>query len=201
LAAGIPFRFRRRKNTPVVGLLLTGCLAFSFGIAPTHALTAGNLEINIDATSAVAKTGDKVEFHTTVTNTGAEDSEPLVVAMNIINLDPDGETVDPEDWSPERTQYLETLKPGQSATQTWLLNTILEGDYMVYIVLVPTPESQGINSQPITSPGMHVRVKPFTRLNPGGILPLSVGIPLLLILVSLAVRQLRRRSIDVGSFA
>jgi hypothetical protein len=121
--------------------------------------------------------------------------------MNIINLSSSGDVVDPEDWSPERTQYLESIAPGKSISQTWILNTILEGNYMVYVVLVPTPTAEDSTSQPITSSGIHIKVNSFTRLNPGGILPFAIGIPLILILILVGVTWLRRRGIDTGASA
>jgi hypothetical protein len=144
----------------------------------------------------MVKTGDKVEYDTVVTNKGTETSSPLIVAMNVINLDAKGDTVDPEDWSPQRTQYMESLAPGESASQHWIINTILEGDYMVYMVLIPTPDSEDATSQPVASSGIHLTVAPFTRLNPGGVLPYAVGIPLLVLAGTIILYRLRRRNID-----
>jgi ABC-type transport system involved in multi-copper enzyme maturation permease subunit len=204
LDAGFPIRWRRKKrNTTILSLLLAAFLLLSFGLIPAQAqppqaFDSANLQISIDTTSALTKNGDKVEFHTTVMNKGSEASPPLIVAMNIINLDSTGDVVDPEDWSPERTQYLESLEAGKSATQSWTLNTILEGEYMVYVVLIPTPESDNRTSQPVTSQGIHVKVNQFTRLNPGGILPFAVGIPIILVLILAGVLWMRRRGVDTG---
>ena len=204
LDGGIPIRWKRKKNVAIATLVLLALLLLSFGIAPAQALQSdmfdsANLQITIDTTSAVAKNGDKVEFNTTVTNNADEASPPLIVAMNIINLDSTGDVVDPEDWSPERTQYLESLAPSKSETQSWILNTILEGDYMVYVVLIPMPADENSTSQPVTSEGIHVIVNQFTRLNPGGILPFALGIPIILVLILLAVLRVRRRGVDAGS--
>jgi hypothetical protein len=94
--------------------------------------------------------------------------------MNIINLDKHGEVVDPEDWSPQRTQYLEPVAPGQSATLHWRVNAILDGDFMVYIVAIPAPGSPEATSQPVASSGIHLTVTPYTKLNPGGVLPYAI---------------------------
>jgi hypothetical protein len=69
---------------------------------------------------------------------------------------------------------------------------------MVYMVLIPTPASDKTTSQPVTSQGIHVRVKEFTRLNPRGILPFAIGIPVALVLILLAITRLRSRGIDMG---
>lgn len=202
LDAGLPVRFERwRISTALTLVLLLSLLAagttpaWAQGSAQTDSQT---LQITIDRSSAITRNGQKIEFHTTVMNPGSEASPPLIVAMNIINLSATGDVVDPEDWSPERTKYLEAVPPGGSVTQSWILNTILEGDYMVYVVLIPTPSSAETTSHPVTSPGIHVSVEAFTRLNPGGILPYAVGIPLTLIAILGALLWFRRRTIDAG---
>jgi hypothetical protein len=137
-----------------------------------------------------------VEFSTTVTNTAGEDSPPVIVAMNVINLDASGDVVDPEDWSPQRTQYLETLGPGQTVTFSWIVNAILDGDYLIYMTLIPEPAGQKATSQPVASSAIHLTVTPFTKLNPRGVLPYAVGGPIVLLLGMSLLRRHRRRQIE-----
>jgi uncharacterized repeat protein (TIGR01451 family) len=156
------------------------------------------LSITIDTDARHVKTGDTVEFSTTVTNTSAEASPALIVAMNVINLDAKGDVVDPEDWSPQRTQYMDSIAAGESATQKWIINTIVEGEFMVYMVLIPEPASVEATSHPVTSGGIHLTVDPFTRLNPGGVLPFAIGGPILLLAITYFVYRRRRQQIDLG---
>jgi ABC-2 type transport system permease protein len=165
--------------------------------APQSAQSTG-LEISIDMDYTVVKTGDKVEYNTVVTNNGAEASPGLIVAMNVINLDAQGEVVDPEDWSPKRTQYIESLPAGDSTSLHWIINTILDGDYMVYMVLIPAPASSETTSHPIATSGIHLTVTPFTRLNPQGVLPYVIGAPILLLGIIYFVYRRRRQQIDMG---
>jgi ABC-2 type transport system permease protein len=183
----------RKMGISILVVLLLGMSVF-----PARALETDptDLQITIDLSSSVVKTGDKVEYNTVVTNKSAQASPSLIVAMNVINLDAKGEVVDPEDWSPQRTQYIESLPAGQSATQHWIINTILDGNYMVYMVLIPRPDAQNATSQPIATSGIHLIVTPFTRLNPGGVLPYAIGIPLLVVIGILVIYRLRRRNID-----
>ena len=88
--------------------------------------------------------------------------------------------------------------PGQSAEQTWTLDAILAGDYMVYMVLIPEPDSPRSTSQPVASSGIHLTVEPFTNLNPGGVLPWALGVPLGMMLVTSVTYWRRRRGIDAG---
>jgi len=156
------------------------------------------LQITLDMPYAVVKMGDPIFFDTVVTNARAENSPPTIVAMNIINLDKEGDVVDPEDWSPERTQYIDQLEPGESATLSWRVNAILDGDYIVYMVAMPEPAGQEATSQAVASSGLHLTVAPFTRLNPRGIIPLALGVPIAIGLGILLIFVLRRRGIDTG---
>ena len=191
----------RRTGLPLIaGFLLS--LAASPALAyQGEQLQAEALQIFIDMDYTVVKTGDKVEFNTLVTNNDSGASGPLIVAMNIINLNAQGDVVDPEDWSPERTQYINSLAPGASANLEWIINTILDGDYMVYMVLIPEPDSREATSQPTASSGIHLTVTPFTRLNPGGVLPYAVGGPLVLSVIIYLVYRRRRRGVDAGGAA
>lgn len=202
LEAGRSSKFLKRlmPRTSTAVLLAVILLASA---TPTMGFQAGNtpfeeLSISIDVDTAVVKTGDKVNFNTVVTNNGSSQSLPLIVAMNIINLNAQGDVVDPEDWSPQRTQYSQPLAPGGSVSHGWVINTILDGDYMVYMVLIPAPGSQDTTSHPVASPGIHLTVTPFTRINPGGVLPYAIGGPVIVLIGILILYRLRRKQIDNG---
>jgi hypothetical protein len=154
------------------------------------------LDIALEQTFVEVKTGDKVNFDTLLENNGPEDSPPVIMALNIIKLGSGGDVVDPEDWSPERTQYVSSVQAGDALRQSWTIEAILKGDYMVYLVAVPEP-GKGSTSHPISSPGLHLTVGAFQRLNPQGVLPVVIAVPLgvtmlLLVLVRLRLRRLER---------
>jgi ABC-2 type transport system permease protein len=159
------------------------------------------LQISVDMAYKTVRQGEHIIYNTTVTNHGTEDSPPLCLAMNIINLDAAGDIVDPEDWSPQRTQYIPTLGAGQSATHSWRVNAILDGDYLVYMVVIPEPSGDDATSQVNASSGIHLIVTPYTRLNPGGVLPYAIGGPIVLIACIVLLYRLRRRKIDMGEAA
>ena len=189
----------------VVGLFMAACLMLSLGTTPTMAFqteTSTNpespLQISINMDYKVVKTTDSILFDTVVTNNGTEELPPVIVAMNIINLDQEGDVVDPEDWSPQRTQYIGQLGPGESTTLSWRVNAILDGDYIVYMVAMPQPAGQEATNQPVASSGIHLTVTPYTKLNPVGILPYAIGGPVVLGLGVFFVYRLRRRQIDLG---
>ena len=184
----------------VGGMAILLILVMSTSASPVLAQgeTTNDLQISIDLDASVVKTGDTIEYNTIVTNQGAIASAPLIVAMNVVNLDAKGDTVDPEDWAPKRTQYIETLGAGESVTLHWVINTILEGNYMVYMVLIPEPQDSASTSQAVATSGIHLTVQPFTRLNPGGVLPYAIGAPLLVLLVLYLVNRRRNQAVDAG---
>jgi hypothetical protein len=122
----------------------------------------------------------------------------MFVAMNIIDLAKNGDPVDPEDWSPVRTQAVGPLVVGQSSTQSWTIHAILDGDYMVYLVLIPEPNDPQSTSQPVVSSGIHMTVMPFSSLNPGDVLPLALGMPIGLTVLMFVLLWTRNRSINIG---
>ncbi|HVD44670.1 MAG TPA: hypothetical protein VNB92_04905, partial [Rubrobacter sp.] len=197
-----------RSSALMIVFVLAG--AFMFGLAGSalapKALALDNsaersnspeaLQISIDRRYEVTKTGDEFDFKTIVKNNDPRrQSGPLVVAMNIINLG-SGQPVDPEDWSPERTQAVSSLEPGQTSELTWTIESILKGDYLAYMVVSPKPVGSTSTSQPVASSAIHLTVKPHTRLNPGGILPLAIGTPAALTVVWLGLRAARRREVE-----
>jgi ABC-2 type transport system permease protein len=201
LEAGRASKFRRRAVSFAAIVCLMGFIIASPAKAQEGAAMAPEqhpLQISIDMAYKTVKAGDAILYNTEVTNNGTQASPPLCVAMNIINLNAAGEIVDPEDWSPQRTQYIETLTPGQSTKLSWRVNAILDGDYLVYMVVIPQPAGKDATSQPIASSGIHLTVTPFTRLNPGGVLPYAIGGPVVLGLIIYLVYRQRHRKIDEG---
>lgn len=191
-----PFWRRLRGGTLIAVLLATVGAVGASAIEEDGSGVPSPLSISIDVPYSVVKAGDPTFFNTIVKNNEGRESPSLIVAMNIINLNATGDIVDPEDWSPQRTQYLERLGPGQSTTLSWRVNAIFDGDYMVYMVLIPAPSGREATSQPIASSGLHLTVTPFTRLNPGGVLPYAIGGPLILGAIVFLVYRRRRSQVE-----
>jgi ABC-type transport system involved in cytochrome c biogenesis permease component len=206
----LPFR-PTRGPAPRVAAGATAGLVFvllggagALGRSPALALQGpigaadAALQIAVDMEHKVLNAGDHIVFNTSVTNSGTRESPPLILAMNIVNLDGAGSPVDPEDWSPQRSQAMETLPPGRTARHAWRVNAILDGDYMVYMVVVPRPGSPQSTTVPVASTGIHLTVMPFTKLNPLGVLPFAIGVPLVLLAGTGYILWRRRRAIAAG---
>ncbi len=186
-------RSKRAVAATTAALLMLGAASMSATAASQLAVgDPPTIDIAIDMDAVVVKTGDEIEFTTTVTNAADAPSPELFVAMNIINLGK-SDPVDPEDWSPERTQAVESLEPGASAEQSWTVEAILDGNYMVYITAIVKPGAPAETTLPVTSPGIHLTVQAFQNTNPAGVLPVALGMPLGLIVVAIGLRRYWRR--------
>jgi ABC-2 family transporter protein len=202
LDAGRARRLRARWGS-LSGMVLTVFLFVALAGGPAMASAPPLLQadgpalaISLEKTFLEVKTGDELDFDTLLENNGTEDSPPVIMAMNIIKLTSTGDVVDPEDWSPERTQYVNSVAAGDALRQSWTIEAILKGDYMVYLVAIPQPGERA-TSHPVSSPGLHLTVGAFQRLNPQGVLPVVIAVPLgvaiaLLVLVRLRLRRLSR---------
>ena len=203
LDAGRARRMRARWGS-LSGMALSVFLFLCLGVVPAVALghpldQTGTNDINValEETSMVVKTGDEFTFDTLLENNGPVDSPPIVMAMNIIKMSTTGDVVDPEDWSPERTQYVNSVAAGDAVRQSWTIEAILKGDYMVYLVAIPQPADEGSTSHPVASSGLHLTVGAFSNLNPQGVLPVVIAVPigvtlLLLLLIRFRLRRLGR---------
>jgi hypothetical protein len=67
---------------------------------------------------------------------------------------------------------------------------------MVYMVLIPEPTDSASTSQAVATSGIHLTVNPFTRLNPGGVLPYAIGAPILVLLIVYFVNRRRNQAVD-----
>jgi ABC-2 type transport system permease protein len=192
-------RLSRRSRTIANILVIVGIMTAAW-VTPALAQEAdAPLTITPTIEYQKLKTTDSIFFDTVVSNNGTEPTAPIIVAMNIINLDKEGDVVDPEDWSPQRTQYIEQLAPGEAVSLPWRVNAILDGDYIVYMVAMPQPAGAESTSQAVASKGIHLIVTAYTRLNPGGVLPYALAGPIILSLALMVVNQRRNRAIDIGN--
>jgi hypothetical protein len=202
LVAGRGRRARARWGS-LAGMTLAGLLLLGGGAASAdpirQAATGSDLALTLDQSVVAVKAGDEIPFQSLLENNGAENAAPVTLAMNIINLK--GDVVDPEDWSPQRTQKVPALAPGDAVRHSWTIEAILKGDYMVYLVAIPQPQSADATSQPVVSSGLRLTVGEFSELNPEGVLPVVVLVPvgvalILLLVVRLRLRRLRRADVD-----
>jgi hypothetical protein len=171
--------------------------AILVGLACALLLAAGSqaadqtqtVSVAVDRQRISTKLGGKFSFQSTITNRGSTAASGLIAHLDVLSLR-DGVYVDPEDWSSRRTIYLATIPPGQSITTTWSMQAVNDGSFGVYVAVLP---DTGDAVAPATGPTIHLAVEERRTLNAGGIVPLALGIPAFLGLLSLGLRVRRRR--------
>ena len=174
---------RRRALVPALVVAVVGIL-----LAPTAAAGAENVAVTVAPERIATKLGGRFSFTSTITNSGETDARGLIAHLNVLSLR-DGTYVDPEDWSSNRTRYLDPIAPGQSTTITWRMQAVNDGDFGIYVAVLP---ESGAPVPPVTGPTIHLDVAERKTLNAGGIVPLVLGLPAALGLLAVGVRIRRR---------
>jgi hypothetical protein len=158
-------------------------------LAPARAAAAPGISVSVDRTTIATRLGLSFVFHSTITNRGSAPFTNLIAHLNVLSLNGDV-YVDPEDWSSHRTRYLPPIPAGHTAQITWKLSAVNAGHLGVYIAAIPR-RAPGI--APSVSPTVRVTIADRRTLDSGGILPLAIGPPILLGLLTVIVKVGRRR--------
>jgi hypothetical protein len=135
--------------------------------------------------------GGRFMITTEVTNTGAAPTGEILAHLNVASIE--GTVyVDPEDWSPSRSQQL-SLDPGESRKLSWELQAVNSGHFAAYVVVVPFGSTVAGNEELLISPLVNVTVASRSTLTAQGALPVVISIPLLLGLAAAGVFFAARR--------
>ncbi len=145
------------------------------------------LALNISSSKTLSGTaGDFVTVDATITNTGNSSLSNTVTYLSLVD-DQTKLPVDLEDWSAEKGLYIGTIEVGQSLPLNWKIHFVKAGTYSLIIVA----ETAG-NELPQVSSITHFNVSPKINLNPGQVLPVAFGIPIILIVILFFLNSRRR---------
>jgi hypothetical protein len=139
--------------------------------------------ITLDRESVAVRLGTTFAFSSTL-SAGAAATGPLVAHLNVVSLDP-ATYVDPEDWSTHRTRYLGAVAAGDSASVRWSVKAVNSGPIAIYVTALPADGSGPI----AVGPPLHVQVAERRTLNSGGVVPLALAVPAVLVLVAVVTRR------------
>lgn len=171
-----------------VACLTTG--AAPAGSATPVAIEAGSpaIVVELDKSDLRAGPGEKISFTSTVRNTGDQPLTGYVAHLNILTTD-ESVYVDPEDWSPERTQYLDEVPGGGSASLSWSVQAVTKGPLILF-VSVTSPTSDAV----ISSGPLNLEVTGQRVVSSGDVVPLVLWMPAgVLALVGATLLRRRRR--------
>jgi uncharacterized membrane protein len=180
-----------RMKALIVAVLLAGMLFW----LPTAAYAAPpTVEIVADPPVVSTVLGEQFEITTEIKNTGRAPTGEILAHLNVANIE-GSVYVDPEDWSPNRSQQL-SLQPGDSRELTWEIQAVNQGQFAAYVVVVPFGSSVGGNEDLTVSQMVKIDVAPRTTLTAGGALPVVITVPVLIGLAAGAVFfRVRRRKV------
>lgn len=167
-------------------LLLMGVLISVFACLSAPAVAAPlSLQVVAEPVHVETLLGGRFMITTAVRNTGAAPTGEILAHLNVASID-GAVYVDPEDWSPSRSQQL-SLKPGESRKLAWELQAVNSGHFAAYVVVVPFGSTVAGNEELVTSPLVNVAVASRSTLTAQGALPIVLSVPFLLGLAAAGV--------------
>jgi hypothetical protein len=163
--------------------------AVALAVGGAASAAANDVSVNVHQSRINTRLGENIVFRAEFANHGSTATDALIAHLNVLSLR-QGVEVDPEDWSTHRTRYLGTIAAGASRTITWKVHAINKGRIALYVAVLP---QAGDNRPPAIGRTVQLVVAGRDTLNSGGILPLALGIPALLGLITGGMQVARRR--------
>ena len=146
------------------------------------------MSVQVDPTTLSTSIGQRFGFTSTVGNHSDLPMSGLVAHLNVLGLDPDV-YVDPEDWSSQRTVYLDPL-PARAATQlAWTAQAVNSGRLVIYVTVTATQGTDAVTA----SNALRLAVAPQPTVDAGGIPPLALAVPTVVLLLTGFVAYRRGR--------
>lgn len=182
-----------RRLQSVTPVLLAGLLLIDVDpVARAQAQdapTEATVILQITKTEGAVTAGDWLEFDAVLRNQGATATPPLTAHLSIAPLT-QGKHVDPEDWAPQRTQYLHPVPPGESVQLPWRLHALFEGTFASFVTVV----SEEGSFRPVVSESLRLRVAPDKILPWKDVIPVVVVVPIVpLVLLVFGIASARRQ--------
>jgi hypothetical protein len=179
----------------ILVLLVAAALAVLAAAAPAFAqttTTAGNqLKVETTTTRLSGTAGQYVRLPAKVSNVSDKPAKDIVAYVTLVEMTKGQKApVDLEDWSAHRAVTIGSLASGQSRDVSWRLRLIKGGDYVIYANAIVNGSSRAAVGQEV-----RLRVTAHKNLNPGGVLPVALGVPVLAGAALFAPVFIRRRKL------
>jgi len=158
----------------------------AFDVAPS-AIDLVGVTIQVVPAATDVLLGEATDLSVVVTNNGSQPTAPIVVHLDI--TDPTSSTsVDPEDWTSTLSRTVGSIAPGATTSVAWTIQPISGGTFALYAVAIIV----GADSL-AASNVVEFTVADQRSLNPGGILPVALGVPAAVgLLLLIRIRPVRR---------
>lgn len=176
----------------LAALVLPG---WTVGTESTTSMAVDGISVELDKTQAAIGLGQNLRFNATVRNQGEQEVGGAIAHLNVLAVDP-GVYVDPEDWSGERTQYLDPIGGGEEETLEWEMQAVNSGRFVVYVAITSSEAAGAV----IASKSLRLEVAAERTLDASGLVPIAAGVPgMLLLLMGLVMVRRRRHRPQNGS--
>jgi hypothetical protein len=172
-----------RRNL-LLPLLVTGVL---------YAQASSPLPLDVSIRSGRALSGvagDYVTLEAEVVNVGTQPITSVTTYLSLVDVGA-RMPVDLEDWSAEKGLFIGTIAAGETLPLVWKIHLIRSGDYTASVVA----EAEGADL-PVISRVTYLKALPKQNLNPGNVLPVALGEPILLVFGFLLLRFWRTRKLQ-----
>jgi|SRR5579872_1989163 len=165
---------------------LFGTVAF----ASTQSQNPGTLVMEILSNKTLSGTaGDYVTVKAQIKNTSANPISSVTTYLSLVDEN-SKLPVDLEDWSAEKGLFIGNIDAGQSLPLNWQIHFVTPGDYSLIVVA----ETLG-QDLPQTSVITYFHVSPKHNLNPGQVLPVALGMPILILFAMVLVTYKRNSKV------
>jgi hypothetical protein len=130
--------------------------------------------------------GDFATVNGEIKNSGSQPLNDITTYISLVD-ESNKMPVDLEDWSAERGLYIGTIDSGQTLPLNWKIHFVKAGKYS--LIIVAEVAGQEI---PQVSSILHFTVKPKHNLNPGFVLPVALGMPIVVLFIMLLLNYRRK---------
>ncbi len=159
----------------------------TFAYAQTQSSTPPPVSIKILSADTLSGTaGDYVAVQGQITNTGTSPLNDITTYLSLVD-NQNKLPVDLEDWSAEKGQFIGTIDAGANLPLNWKIHFVKAGNYSLIIVA----EAASIQV-PQVSTVTHFNVAAKKNLNPGQVLPVALGTPIVILCLMFFISYRRR---------
>ncbi len=136
----------------------------------------------LSSTTLSGTAGDFVAVNGTINNIGTSTLSNVTTYLSLV--DTTGHMpVDLEDWSVEKGLFIGSMDAGATLPLNWKIHFVTAGDYALSILAIAKGENK-----PTGSMLTYFHVAPKQNLNPGAVLPVALGEPILIVMLFLALK-------------
>ncbi len=168
-------------------------LSFVFMAGVLYAQVTSPLPLDVSIRSGRALNGVAGEYVTLeaeVVNVGTQPISSVTTYLSLVDVGTHM-PVDLEDWSAEKGLFIGTIAAGETLPLAWKIHLIRSGNYTASVVA----EAEGADL-PVISRVTYLKALPKRNLNPGNVLPVALGEPILLVFGFLLLRFWRTRRLQ-----